>query len=123
MPNGVASRNFPDLDAFLSNSIDVDYIIDWSVANGRFVAVCFYDKGPRYIEYDLERNEMVRQGSYVYCLPDFTPAGDDGYFITIIRDDNYKWIEENLPEGVELPPFDSEATDAILMLWRLKTKE
>ena len=123
MPNGVASRNFPDLDAFLSNSIDVDYIIDWSVANGRFVAVCFYDKGPRYIEYDLERNEMVRQGSYVNCLPDFTPAGDDGYFITIIRDDNYKWIEENLPEGVELPPFDSEATDAILMLWRLKTKE
>ena len=120
MPNDVASHNIHDFMSFNDKFLEVGYVEDWCISQGNFIAEYLVDGIPYIFIYDLENNSVKKHGKHLGQLLELFPADKDGYFISVITYDGYEYFKENLPPGVDLPPFDNEKTDVILMLWRVK---
>ncbi|MDE7335560.1 MAG: 6-bladed beta-propeller [Muribaculaceae bacterium] len=120
IPNNVASNHIPDLMSFLMAQKELGYVLNWAISDGKFIAEYILEGDQNIIIYDLANNAVTKHGKYAGLFPDLYPAMQDGTFISVISYEEYELYKDFLPGGVNLPPLDSEETNVILMLCRIK---
>jgi hypothetical protein len=105
---------------FMMRQREADFVINWGVTDSNLVAFYIIHGKPYVAVIDMATGSITKQAQYVGYMPEMFLARDGESFISVITYENYDFFKQNLPATIQLPAFDAEHTNAILLTWKIK---
>lgn len=117
--NDIKTAGINDFMWFMSRQHEVGFISMWGVSDSNIVVFSISGGDTNLLILDENLNVVVN-GKYSGLLMDLNSSANSQSFVTSITYDNYKYYQETLNEEAQLPAFDDNKTNAILMFWGVK---
>jgi hypothetical protein len=116
----VKNLGITDAMDFMMRQREADFVINWGVTDSNLVAFYIIHGKPYVAVIDMATGSITKQAQYVGYMPEMFLARDGESFISVITYENYDFFKQNLPATIQLPAFDAEHTNAILLTWKIK---
>lgn len=117
--NDIKTAGINDFMWFMNRQHEVGFISMWGASDNNIVVFSISSGKTNILILDVNLN-VEFNSQYSGLLMDLNSSANGQSFITAITYDNYKYYQEILNGEVQLPAFDDNKTNAILMFWEVK---
>lgn len=118
--NDIKTEGINDFMWFMNRQHEVGFISIWGASDNNILVFSISGGKTNILILDVNLNVVVNS-QYSGLLMDLNSSANGQNFVTPITYDNYKYYQETLNGEVQLPAFDDNKTNAILMFWEVKT--